>query len=161
MAAVPLAYHITFGTYGTRLHGDPRGTVDRRRNRPGEPIIGRQEAWQRVEARKLKHPPILLSVPQRRHAELAVPGLCRRGRWRLIEAACGVDHMHVVLSAGQEAKAIRRWLKRWLGEALSARWPLPPGQSWWAKSGSIKWVWNRSYLHSVVDYVARQRASET
>jgi hypothetical protein len=25
----PLGYHITFGTYGTRLHRDPRGTVDR------------------------------------------------------------------------------------------------------------------------------------
>src|SRR5438045_3914517 len=23
-----LAYHITWGTYGTRLHGDPRKTVD-------------------------------------------------------------------------------------------------------------------------------------
>ncbi|MCH8164939.1 MAG: hypothetical protein IH889_04955 [Planctomycetes bacterium] len=32
MSNGPLAYHITFGTYGTRLHGDPRGTVDRTLN---------------------------------------------------------------------------------------------------------------------------------
>jgi hypothetical protein len=41
----PIAYHITFGTYGTRLHGDPRGTVDRSMNRPGDPIIGADRAW--------------------------------------------------------------------------------------------------------------------
>jgi hypothetical protein len=31
-ATFPLAYHITWGTYGTRLHGDERGTVDRSAN---------------------------------------------------------------------------------------------------------------------------------
>jgi hypothetical protein len=36
----PLAYHITFGTYGTRLHGDERGTVERAHNVYGEPIVG-------------------------------------------------------------------------------------------------------------------------
>src|SRR5438876_12296826 len=35
-----LAYHITWGTYGTRLHGDPRKTVDRQHNAYGEPILG-------------------------------------------------------------------------------------------------------------------------
>src|SRR5438876_2474643 len=39
----PLAYHITFGTYGMRLHGDARGTVDRRVNQPGDAIVGRCE----------------------------------------------------------------------------------------------------------------------
>jgi hypothetical protein len=45
MDARPLAYHITFGTYGTRLHGDERGTVDRAMNKPGDPIIGADSSW--------------------------------------------------------------------------------------------------------------------
>jgi hypothetical protein len=36
----PLAYHITWGTYGTRLHGDKRGTVDRENNAFGTPVLG-------------------------------------------------------------------------------------------------------------------------
>ncbi len=36
----PLAYHITWGTYGTRLHEDSRGTVDRENNSFGTPIVG-------------------------------------------------------------------------------------------------------------------------
>ena len=42
---IPLAYHITFGTYGTRLHGNERGSVDRAHNAPGEPFhFGRRLA---------------------------------------------------------------------------------------------------------------------
>jgi hypothetical protein len=36
---VPLAYLITFRAYGTWLHGDSRGSVDRFHNRYGVPLI--------------------------------------------------------------------------------------------------------------------------
>ena len=35
--SVPLAYLITFRTYGTWLHGDARGSVDREHNVFGTP----------------------------------------------------------------------------------------------------------------------------
>ena len=159
MTDTPMAYHITFGTYGTRLHGDSRGTVDRRRNRPGDPILGRDDPWRRMEAAKLRHPAIVLGYARRLHAEAEVPEICARGGWHHRQSACGPDHVHVVLSAPQDGKAVRRWLKRWLGDAMSAQWPLPPEQSWWAKGGSVKWVWDAAYLAAVVDYVAAQRAT--
>ena len=159
MGRFPLAYHITFGTYGTRLHGDSRGTVDRRLNRPGDPIIGRDDAWRRVEARHLKYSPIVLSIPQRVHVENAIVPICRRGGWMYRQAACGPDHVHVLLSAQREGKAVRRWMKRWLGEAMSARWPLAPGRSWWADGGSVKWIWSVKYLDNVADYIRRQRTT--
>jgi hypothetical protein len=58
----PLAYHITFGTYGTRLHGDARGTVDRRMNEPGEPIIGSEPDWWRQEHGRLNFEPVVLDA---------------------------------------------------------------------------------------------------
>ena len=155
-----MGYHITFGTYGTRLHGDERGTVDRRRNRPGEPIVGRQEAWECLEANRLARPPIVLTAEQQEHAERTIPEICRRGGWAHRQSACGPDHVHVLLSAAADGRAIREWLKRWLGEAMSARWPLPQGQSWWAKSGSVKWVWDDAYLRRVAEYLRKQRATK-
>ena len=53
----------------------------------------------------------------------------------------------------------RRWLKRWLGEALSSEWPRPAGSTWWAEGGSVKWVWTDGYCRAVFDYVDGQRAS--
>jgi len=37
--SIPLAYLITFTTYGTWLHGDPRGSVDREHNVWGTPFL--------------------------------------------------------------------------------------------------------------------------
>ena len=36
---IPLAYLITFTCYGMRLRGDQAGSVDRKHNIPGTPLI--------------------------------------------------------------------------------------------------------------------------
>jgi len=156
---VPLAYHITFGTYGTRLHGDPRGTVDRSHNRPGDPIIGADPIWWSRESASLRFQPVLLTSEQQEFAEVAIPGICARGGWTYIICSAGTDHVHTMLSTAAEGAAVRKWLKRWLGEALSDAWPLLPGQSWWAEGGSVKWIWTEGYLDNVYDYIRLQRAT--
>jgi REP element-mobilizing transposase RayT len=155
----PLAYHITFGTYGTRLHGDARGTVDRSQNNPGDPIIGRDDAWCRLERNLLRFDPVLLERDQRIHAEASIPDVCHRGEWHLHVAAAKPDHVHVLLTADVEGKAVRRWFKAWLGKAMNKRWPRPAGATWWAECGSIKWIWKRDYFDNVFDYITRQRTT--
>jgi REP element-mobilizing transposase RayT len=155
----PLAYHITWGTYGTRLHGDERGTVDRGMNNYGDPIIGQDGDWQRIESSLLRFPPRILNPEQRVYAEQVLPAICVRGKWNLITAAAAPDHVHILLSAAVEGKDIRKWLKRWLSDAMSGYWPLEPQQVWWAECGSVKWVWNQDYYQQVAGYVQRQRAT--
>jgi hypothetical protein len=93
----PLAYHITFGTYGTRLHGDPKGTVDRSMNGYGDPIIGSDhKRWIR-ETSLLKFEPVFLSTSQRQYAESIIPLICQTGSWFYHIAAAGNDHIHVLL----------------------------------------------------------------
>jgi REP element-mobilizing transposase RayT len=158
MGDLAIAYHITFGTYGARLHGGPRDTVDRRRNAYGQPVLGQNEARERMADGQMKHQPILLTADQRIFVQEAVEGICDRGGWEFIQTACGPDHVHVLLSSQREPKAIRRWLKRWLGEAMSTRRALPDGQSWWAKGGSTRSVWDEKYLRNVDEYLREQRA---
>jgi REP element-mobilizing transposase RayT len=155
-ANFPLAYHITWGTYGTRLHGDTRGTVHHSENQYGDPIIGKDGEWQKEEALLLRFPMRILTIEQRLFIERTVPGICNRGKWDLITVAAGPDHVHAVLRAAVDGKDIRKWLKRWLSEAMSERWPIQPGEVWWAECGSVKWVWNRDYYNRVVNYVQRQ-----
>ena len=58
------AYHITWGTYGMRLHGDPRGTVDRKHNTHNMPVLGfDQHRWER-EKSNLKFPPVTFTRPE-------------------------------------------------------------------------------------------------
>ena len=157
--SAPLAYHITFGTYGTRLHGDERGTVDRRHNTPGNPVLGSTESWQNKEQQLLKNLQIVLTHEQCTFTETSLPDICRRGDWTYHIAAAQEDHVHVLLESNREGKAVRRWLKSWLSEALSHRWPLGERQRWWAVGGSVKYVWDADYFDRVFDYIQRQRTT--
>jgi len=62
---VPLAYLITFRAYGTWLHGDSRGSVDRFHNRYGAPLIPANRRWQQYNERVLKRPPVQLTASRR------------------------------------------------------------------------------------------------
>jgi len=61
----PLGYLITFRTYGTWLHGDMRGSVDRHHNRYGAPLIPPNQNWLRHNNESLKHEPVKLSKKQK------------------------------------------------------------------------------------------------
>jgi REP element-mobilizing transposase RayT len=157
MPHFPLAYHITFGTYGTRLHGGDRVTVDRSMNSYGDPLIGIDSEWERIERNLLRFPPRELTIEQRLFIEDVVPSICKRGGWKFVEAAAAPDHVHNVLEAEVDGKDVRKWLKRWLSEALSEHWPLLLEQVWWAECGSVKWVWIADYYRRVVGYVRDQK----
>lgn len=171
-------WHLTFGTYATRLHHDPRPTVDRRHNQPGTPFPPPAPSKQQAPA----HPPVYLSRAQCEHIEQALPAICTRGNWtfRTCAAPCDVTpppsepgragpvppvpqaghHVHLLLDAPKDKppKAIRQWLKRWLTESLNQRFPTPPS-GWWADAGSTKPVTEESYLRNATNYITRQRTT--
>jgi REP element-mobilizing transposase RayT len=153
----PIAYHITWGTYGTRLHGDPRGTVCRDENVFGEPIINADNEWRQEEAARLKFPSRVLSESQRRHVEQIAEGICQRGNWRLRAIAAAPDHVHGLVHALVDGKDVRKWLKRWLSESLSQLWPLRPDEAWWSECGSVKWIWTQDYYERARRYINKQR----
>jgi hypothetical protein len=68
----PLAYFITFCTYGSWLHGDPRGSVDRYHNVYGTPRLPPNKLRQQYERQRLKIPPVRLTPRQRKAVELAI-----------------------------------------------------------------------------------------
>ena len=157
--ARPLAYHFTWGTYGKRLHGDARGTVDREHNEYGTPVLGKDEDRNREERERLKFPPVDLTPEQRLFIEEVTPSICGRGHWIYLTCAAGPDHVHVVLESLFDPETIRRLLKRWTGQELSQRWPRDDGSTWWAEDGSIKWAFDEAYRYNMIDYVHRQRTT--
>jgi REP element-mobilizing transposase RayT len=156
----PLAFHITSGTYGTRLHGDERGTVDRSMNQYGDRIIGRIDEWERMERDRLNFEPRIFTIDQMITIEWLIPEVCIRGGWQLHSCAAGPDHVHNILTANADGEAVRKWLKRWLGQELAKIYPLQEGETFWAECGSVKWIWTQEYLLRAIKYVRDQRATE-
>ena len=153
----PLGYFLSWGTYGTRLHGDPRGTVDRANNDREDPVLGPDEERWEYERGKMKFSPVILTREQCLFAESTIPANCERGVWKYHTCAAAPDHVHVILASEHEPKTIRRILKRRLGQAMSEKWHLDAGATWWAECGSIKWLIDSSYFSNAIGYVSRQR----
>lgn len=156
----PLAYHITWGTYGTRLHGDRRGTVDRIHNQFKAPIVNFEpERWEE-EVSNLKFPPVRLTREQRLCAESLIPAICVRGHWEYLACAAAPDHIHLLLKSTFDPQVIRKLSKRWLGQELSKSWTPNEDKFWWSECGSIKWIGESSYLDNATYYVFRQRTTK-
>ena len=106
---IPLAYLITFRSYGTWLHGDSRGSVDRFHNRYGAPLIAPNRRWLQYNERALKRPPAKLTARRRAAIDGAIRETLRIRKWNLWALNTRTNHVHTVVSAncGRGAPRIR------------------------------------------------------
>ena len=91
---IPLAYLITFRTYGTWLHGDERGSIDRYHNRYGGPRVAPNQALVKQHAAKLKGHPVILTAEQRNLVESAIREVCDHREWILRAINVRTNHVH-------------------------------------------------------------------
>ncbi len=151
-------YHITFGTYGTRLHGGEAPTVYHAKNRPGEPFVAPHAELREENRRRMKEMPCLFDTEPRLFVETEIPAICDQGGWTYHVAAAQENHLHILLSAETDPKAVRRWLKTWLGQALDEKYGK---RTWFAKGGSGKWVNDEDYFNAVYQYILKQRTHQS
>ena len=97
---IPLAHLFTFRCYGTWLHGDERGSVDREHNRYKEPYAAANEKRSRHNWNTLKSEPVLLDRARRASVELALRETCDHRKWSLLAINVRTNHAHVVVSIG-------------------------------------------------------------
>jgi len=152
-------WHITFGTYGARLHGGERPTVDRKHPEPGAEIVERDADLEDQKRSQLSGPPVHLTIEQRRFVQNKIPVICERGGWSLRICSAGDDHVHVLLDIDPavHGEKVRRLIKRWLTQAMDTKWPRPKGGRWWAEQGSNKVVDDPEYLANAHEYIEKQR----
>src|SRR6266545_2567153 len=96
---VPVAYLITFRSYGTWLHGDRRGSVDRFHHIYGTPRLPPNNERRQYELRSLTGPPIKVSSKQRAAVEKPIRETCTIRKWLLWAFNIRANHVHTVVSA--------------------------------------------------------------
>ena len=76
---LPLAYFITFRCYGTWLHGDERGSVDRHQETAwGTSALPPNALRERFEESRMKAPPATLNDDRRAVVEATIRQTCTR-----------------------------------------------------------------------------------
>ena len=150
---IPLGYLITFRAYGTWLHGDSRGSVDRFHNRYGSPLIPPNSRWRRYNKRALKRPPVNLTSRRRGAIEAGVRETCKARNWRLWAFNVRTNHVHSVVSANRNADIVLNALKANATRKMREAGCWQSGKTPWVKNGSKRNLWDEQALIAAILYV--------
>jgi REP element-mobilizing transposase RayT len=159
----PLAYFLTWTTYGTWLPGDERGWVEK----PGQfraPDAERKESAQQL----MTEPAVSLDVEQRRIVEDTIAAHCRIRGWHLHAVNARSQHVHVVVTApGRDPEVVMDQFKAWCTRKLKERErslrsaEAQIRQNWWTQGGSKRWLNDEKSLEAAIRYVLEEQGELT
>jgi REP element-mobilizing transposase RayT len=144
----PIAYFITWTTYGTWLPGGSRGWRKQRRgNQPPQP---RLEAWCRE---RMSESVVILNEMQRGKVE----AVCRehatiRG-WVLHAVNARSNHVHLAVAADREPKIVRDQFKANATRVLHQEPEAIRKEKIWTRGGDCEIIDGEAELESVVEYI--------
>jgi REP element-mobilizing transposase RayT len=150
----PLAYFITWTTYGTWLPGEDRGWLKRGSSvvQPPDPILVSAAEAAMTEA------PVVLTQEQRDLIDAVIVKHCEIRKWILHTRNVRSNHVHVVVSANMSGDEVRAQLKAWCSRRLSEQAGLvgsgKNGQCrWFTEKGDVRWIDDHEYLENAIRYV--------
>jgi REP element-mobilizing transposase RayT len=151
----PLAYFLTWTTYGTWLPGDERGWVEK----PGQ--FQTPDAQLAATARsRLTDEPCVFNAEQRRLVEETITRHCQVRGWHLHVVNCRTNHVHVVVTAPLSPKVVRDQFKAWCTRRLEEQQratntdpSVPVRVHWWTERGSQRWLNDQDSLVDAIEYV--------
>src|SRR5215813_3609446 len=150
---VPIGYLITFRTYGTWLHGDPQGSVDRFHNIYGTPKLPASPGRQRYERQLMKMPPVKLDSRRRAAVQRSLHETCRQRKWKLWASNVRTNHVHAVVTAQCRALTVLQVLKAHATRTMRESGSWPGDRTPWAYRGSRKKLWTEKDPVEAIVYV--------
>ena len=150
---IPLAYLITFRSYGTWLHGDARGSVNRFNNRFGTPMLPPNAGWQEQIRETLRQAPLKLKSRQRVAVEEAIRETCKIRKWEFWTTNVRTNHVHTVVSAPCKPEKILSAFKANATRKLREAGCWHSSRTPWVDRGSKRYLWTERDVINAVVYV--------
>lgn len=157
----PLAYLITIRMYGTWLHGDQRGSMDRHgRNIFGAEKIALDPVYSVTMERNMHSKPFLLNGRQRSIVEMAIRSVCSIRGYGLSAIHVRTNHAHIVSSAQASPDQMMNAFKANATRELREAGLVEPDQRVWSRGGSTKYLWKPSNVERAINYVNNGQGEE-
>ena len=157
----PIAYLITFRTYGTWLHGDERGSTSRHHNRYRTSKLKHEPQWLEINAQRMNREPVLLNSQRRTLVRQAIRETCEFRRWILHAVNVRTNHVHVVVSAGdRRPEPMLNALKANSTRVLRSAGAWELRQSPWSDKGSNRYIWTHESLERACSYVRNDQGED-
>jgi len=155
----PVAYFLTFTTYGTWLHGRAEGSVKRSENLFGDPTIPPDPAIEKQMRDKMRQPEYSLDKPRRVIVKDTIAEVCRHRDWILHAVHVRSNHVHVVVSAPVSPEQVLRDLKvkAWSSRRIRELTFEAADRIRWTTHGSTRYLWDDSSLADAIEYVVERQ----
>ena len=159
--SIAKGYLITFRCYGAWLHGDERGSVDRRYyNRYGGAKIKSDLETQARKASLLKSESFFLGAAERQVVDVAIREVCGSRGYGLFGLSVRTEHAHIVVSNAGKPERIMDSFKAYSTKALRAAGLLSTDAKPWSRHGSTRYLWTEDHIAHAVDYVVNGQGGE-
>ena len=150
----PLAYLLTFRTYGTWHHGDERGSVDRRNyNKFRAADIAPNPELVANEINQRKNEPFLLDSDQRNLIDSAIREVCSYREFTLHALNVRSNHVHAVITGFVKPEKITEAFKSYATRALRNAGAISSDVKIWARHGSTRYLWKERHVGLAIEYV--------
>lgn len=148
-----MRYLITFAVYGSHLHGDDSGSVDRDHNVPGGRLA--EANPERVAAMRqyMDQVPYLLDKDRQVAVLKAIREACLHRSWRLCAAHVRTNHVHLIVEAEERPEKIMNALKSYASRGLNGLGIDGPDRKRWARHGSTRWLRKDEDVEEAICYV--------
>ena len=94
-------YFLTFRTYGTWLHGDERGSVDRKHNQVGAPLMEPNAALKQHRRNLMKAPMIVFNEEQCQNVRASFREVALHRSWTIRALNVLSNHVHLVIETNE------------------------------------------------------------
>jgi REP element-mobilizing transposase RayT len=148
-----MRYFITFACYGTHLHGDESGIVDRHHNVFGSLFAEPSPQRRAVKLEQMDQSPYSLDQDRRAAALSALREVGLHRRWNLLAAHVRTSHVHVVVEADVRPEMIMNTFKKYASRGLNNLGIDQPDRKRWARHGSTRWLFKDQDVQEAVRYV--------
>lgn len=149
----PLAYFITFTTYGTWLHGRDPGSVDRKHNLPGTPFLPADPEREAGQREALRQDPYFLDAPRRPIVLRTIREVADHRGWKLWAVHVRTNHVHIVVTVGARPEKVMSDFKAWASRRLREAFAEPADRDRWTQHGSTRYLNTEASLIEAIVYV--------
>ncbi|MFN9985069.1 MAG: transposase [Pirellula sp.] len=153
----PIAYFLTYTTYGTWLHGRDQGSVDRTHNVYSE--IRLEPNKQRLEAmsQRCAYPRYQLDATRRYIVLETIKNVVLHRNWVLFAAHIRSNHIHALIRANTTPEKVLVDLKAWSSRQLIEALNEPKELKRWTRHGSTLYLWTEDQLADKLKYVIQDQ----
>lgn len=156
----PIAYFYTITTYGTWLHGDERGSVNRKGETLGTHYLKPYPKLEALRKSQLAQEPLMLDAKMRDAVQRAIEAYCAFKNLNPLEINVRTNHVHAAIAGTEEPTKTLQGIKAYATRALRDEGLIARDRSAWTSGGSKQKCFTPEDVERVREYIRNGQGAD-